>query len=228
MAADDSTTRMKGIGAAGEMAGGPSSQSAELSPTGQHDNSMTNQQATDVRAQKGGLKAGSTEEPRYGDLNEQRSRDRGEESLRVQAEGSAHTDAETGQTEMSMKLQPKPKEKLRSLAETRGVNWGLSAAARSSNPITRPIHMLCEGDKLLIRPDGPSDPALAVPLKSRTEDSVDELVMAVQERIKDWGIAGRGLYWRPQLILEVGHSGEGRYADLAALLADSGFDVKRR
>ena len=50
----------------------------------------------------------------------------------------------------------------------------------------------------------------------------------MQQRITEWGIAGRGLYWRPQLILQVGHSGEGRYADLDALLADSGFDVKRR
>jgi hypothetical protein len=62
----------------------------------------------------------------------------------------------------------------------------------------------------------------------RTEDSVDPLVDAIQVRIKQWGIAGRGVYWRPQLILEVGHSGEGRFADLEALLADSGFDVKRR
>jgi len=30
------------------------------------------------------------------------------------------------------------------------------------------------------------------------------------------------------LVLEVGHSGEGRYADLEALMADSGFDVKRK
>jgi hypothetical protein len=108
------------------------------------------------------------------------------------------------------------------------MDWGLSPAARSSNPITRPIHIVCEGDKMVIRPERPDVLPVAIPLRMRTEDSVDPLVAAVQQRIRDWGIAGRGLYWRPQLILEVGQSGEGRYADLEALLADSGFDVKRR
>ena len=80
----------------------------------------------------------------------------------------------------------------------------------------------------MVRPQNVGDPPVEVPLRLRTEDSVDPLVAAVQHRIKDWGIAGRGLYWRPQLVLEVGKSGEGRYADLEALMADSGFDVKRK
>jgi hypothetical protein len=101
-------------------------------------------------------------------------------------------------------------------------------AARTSNPITRPIHILCEGDKLIVHQDQANSPPVVVPLRQRTEDSVDQLVTEVQGRIEEWGLAGRGLYWRPQLILEVGSSGEGRYADLEALLADSGFDVKRR
>jgi hypothetical protein len=172
--------------------------------------------------------AGSTER-RYGDLNDRRQlRDAEQDRLPLQAEGSAQTDPDTGQSQASMKIQPKSKQKPQSLAETRGMNWGLSPAARSSNPITRPIHIVCEGDKLLIRPEQPDDVPVAIPLRMRTEDSVDPLVTAVQQRISDWGIAGRGLYWRPQLILEVGHSGEGRYADLEALLANSGFDVKRR
>jgi hypothetical protein len=129
---------------------------------------------------------------------------------------------------MNMKMSQRPKEKPRSLAETRGANWGLSPAARASNPITRPIHIVCEGDKLLVHSERPGDAPVVVPLRQRTDDSVDQLVDQVQKRIEDWGLAGRGLYWRPQLILEVGQSGEGRYADLEALLADSGFDVKRR
>jgi hypothetical protein len=146
----------------------------------------------------------------------------------VDVQGSAQTDSDSGQTEMNVQLASKPKARPRSLAETRGANWALSPSARSSNPITRPIHIVCEGDKLLLRPERPSDSPVAVPLQQRTEDSVNQLVAEIQERIEDWGIAGRGLYWRPQLILEAGHSGERRYLDLEALLANSGFDVKRR
>jgi hypothetical protein len=164
---------------------------------------------------------------RYGDLNDRAAANR-ERSAAVEAQGSAETSHETGETHVNMQVNSKSKERPRSLAEKRGVNWGLSPAARSSNPITRPIHIVCEGDKLLIRPQQEGEPATEIPLSSRTEDSVDRLVGAVQKRIDEWGIAGRGLYWRPQLVLEVGRSGEGRYADLDALLADSGFDVKRR
>jgi hypothetical protein len=168
-------------------------------------------------------------ERRYGDLNDRVVKgDLQPTGTGMTAQGSAQSDPETGQTETNVNITHRPKEKPRSLAETRGANWGLSPAARSSNPITRPIHIVCEGDKLLVHPERPTDVPRIVPLPKRTEDSVDQLVTAVQERINDWGIAGRGLYWRPQLILDVGHSGEGRYTDLEALLADSGFDVKRR
>jgi hypothetical protein len=167
--------------------------------------------------------------PRYGDLNDRAaSRDSLISGTEMSAQGSAQTDPDTGQTEVQMKVAQRQKEKPRSLAEMRGSNWGLSPAARASNPITRPIHIVCEGDKLLVHPGRPGDAPAIVPLAQRTEDSVDQFVAEVQERIETWGIAGRGLYWRPQLILEVGHSGEGRYSDLEALLADSGFDVKRR
>jgi hypothetical protein len=168
-------------------------------------------------------------ERRYGDLNQRATpRDKSNESGSQGAQGSAHTDPDTGQTEMNTQLTAQAKARPRSLAETRGVNWGLSPAARASNPITRPIHIVCEGSQLLVRAERPGDAPVKVALTLRTEDSVDPLVAAIHERINDWGIAGRGLYWRPQLILAVGHSGEGRFADLEALLADSGFDVKRR
>jgi hypothetical protein len=167
--------------------------------------------------------------PRYGDLNDRAgSRDSLISGTEMSAQGSAQTDPDTGQTEVQMQVAQRQKEKPRSLAEMRGSNWGLSPAARASNPITRPIHIVCEGDKLLVQPGRPGDSPAIVPLAHRTEDSVDQLVAELQERIEAWGIAGRGLYWRPQLILEVGHSGEGRYSDLEALLADSGFDVKRK
>jgi hypothetical protein len=200
----DRLTGESGLSTPDAQAGAPGSQQRAQ----QHDNAV------------------ASSERHYGDLNERMRSETGA-PMPANAQGATRGDADSGETQTDVKLESR-KEKPRSLAESRGVNWGLSPAARSSSPITRPIHILCEGDKLVIRPDRNDAMPVEVPLRLRTEDSVDLLVGGIHERINDWGIAGRGLYWRPQLVLEVGRSGEGRYADLEALLADSGFDVKRR
>jgi hypothetical protein len=46
--------------------------------------------------------------------------------------------------------------------------------------------------------------------------------------MKSWGIAGKGLYWRPTLLMEVKPGAADRYAEVKALLADSGLDVHER
>ena len=62
----------------------------------------------------------------------------------------------------------------------------------------------------------------------RTADSVDKLVAAAWDYTKGWGIAGKQMYWRPILVLQLGPSGEARFAELQALLAHSGLEVERR
>jgi hypothetical protein len=168
---------------------------------------------------------GDRAERHYGDLNEQLQGNAGASSVTTYSDG-AKTEPSSDEPANEMSVTTR-KERPKSLAETRGVNWGLAPAARSSNPITRPIHIHCEGHKLILVADRADEPPVEIPLTQRTIDSIDLLAAAVQDRINNWGLAGRGMYWRPQLILQVGKSGEGRYADLAVLLADSGFDVKR-
>jgi hypothetical protein len=46
--------------------------------------------------------------------------------------------------------------------------------------------------------------------------------------MKSWGIAGKGLYWRPTLLMEVKPGAADRYAEVKALLDDSGLDVHER
>jgi hypothetical protein len=41
-----------------------------------------------------------------------------------------------------------------------------------------------------------------------------------------WGIAGRGMYWKPVLKVQVIPGGENRFKDLQTLLEDSGLDVQ--
>lgn len=122
-----------------------------------------------------------------------------------------------------------PGEYVESLARRRGVNWGLPQAGRGSVPITRPIPIVCAADSLTILPDrGGSLSSKTIPLGDRTETSVNELVSAVWDQIETWGIAGRGMYWRPILSMQVAPGGEQRFTELQALLADSGLDVRRQ
>ena len=53
-------------------------------------------------------------------------------------------------------------------------------------------------------------------------------ISAIWGHIEGWGIAGRGMYWRPVLQVWVAPGGEERFADLSALLDGSGLTVKRR
>ena len=114
-----------------------------------------------------------------------------------------------------------------SIAKKRGEkNWANPDAGTSSIPIERPIRVVCDADHLTILPEGRGRQSMRViPFKRGTVESVDELVAAVWDRIDSWGTAGRGMYWRPRLNLEVEPGGQRRYTELQSLLADSGFDV---
>jgi len=118
-------------------------------------------------------------------------------------------------------------EKKRSLAESRGENWGLPNAARGSVGITRPIRVRCSSNRLEILPDRGDDDGASIALGARTEDAMDGFVSAVWEHMKTWGIGGRGMYWRPILEVEVTPDAEYRYAELKALLDNSGLIVQR-
>jgi hypothetical protein len=115
-----------------------------------------------------------------------------------------------------------------SLAEKRGHNWSLPSTAKLSTPVSRTIRIECRGDRLTLKPDFGNPQPRIIPFGPRTADSVDKLVAAVWDYTKGWGIAGRQMYWKPQLELELGESGEGRYSELQALLADSGLEVARK
>lgn len=81
---------------------------------------------------------------------------------------------------------------------------------------------------MIIKPDAGNSDRQTVPFKGRTEDSVDPLVAAIWSHTKGWGLAGRQMYWHPVLVLEMGPSGEARFGELQALMADSGLEVRRK
>jgi hypothetical protein len=115
-----------------------------------------------------------------------------------------------------------------SLAKTRGRDWGLPDSTHSAVAISRPVFVECRADSLVILRDDRTTVEKEIPLPSHTQDSVDELVSSVWEHMKGWGSAGKGLFWRPMLVVDVKPGAADRYADLAALLSDSGLEIKQR
>ncbi len=85
-------------------------------------------------------------------------------------------------------------QEIKSLASSRGTNWGLPDASNASVPITRPIRVECHSDRLVIVPERGLAGGKTIPLGPRTELSIDEFVSAVWEYLTGWGIAGRGMY----------------------------------
>lgn len=115
------------------------------------------------------------------------------------------------------------------MAQRRGENWGLPDEARQFSPIRRPVVLRCRGDAIgVVSSDGAERVSEWISFNGETEGSVDPLLSAVWKHIDSWGLAGNGLYWHPILLLDVQPDGEGRAADLEALLAGSGIDVRRR
>jgi hypothetical protein len=111
-----------------------------------------------------------------------------------------------------------------SLARQRGENWGLPDSARKSTPLTRPVQVYCSGDRLTVFSDR-GIPDKQINLGPRTEDAVDELVSTVWNQIEGWGIAGRGMYWRPVMSMHVAPDGVERFDELKTLLSGSGLEV---
>jgi len=119
------------------------------------------------------------------------------------------------------------KKDTKSLAKDRGRDWGLRDASRSAIAMTRPIRVHCWSDHLvLLSEQGWADKT--IPFEGRTEKAIDKFIHAVWEHMDTWGIAGRGMYWRPILEVYIAPGGEDRFAEFKALLEGSGLNVERK
>jgi hypothetical protein len=118
--------------------------------------------------------------------------------------------------------------KTQSIAKRRGRDWGLQDAQDHMSPVTRPVLVQCYPDKLVIVPEDRTQQALVTSLDGAAEKDIDEFVVNVWKHTKLWGIAGKGLFWKPTLVMDVAPGGDQRFSEIQALLADSGLDVKRR
>lgn len=119
-----------------------------------------------------------------------------------------------------------PKTNKESIAETRGKNWALPGASQGSVGVTRPLRIEVAADQLVIDSGNPGATRQVIPCPGQTEEAIEKFVSIMWEQMRGWGIAGRGMHWKPVLNLHVLPGGERRAAELRDLLAGSGMDVK--
>jgi hypothetical protein len=115
--------------------------------------------------------------------------------------------------------------------KARGKNWAIANGRPGMIPIRRSIQIVVRDDALVMLPEASSTNEASAagqvfPFADAPEAAYDRLISAVEKRIKDWGIAGQGLYWRPVVELKVGANGDHRVDDLVRLLKYSGVDIR--
>lgn len=115
---------------------------------------------------------------------------------------------------------------LRPLADRYGQGWALLPHDRGTIPVTRPIKIECFPDRFVLVPDNPLVAARVFPLDQGAERAVEELVKTIKEYITSWGMAGRGMYWRPILRVHVSPGAEEQFGILQQLLAGSGLLIE--
>lgn len=118
-----------------------------------------------------------------------------------------------------------------SLADRRGSNWALPQRGRRGVPLRRPVRVIVRRDRLaILSDDGPRGTVAqghVLSAKAGPEEAVDALVAALKEHIDSWGIAGRGMYWKPVLKLHVTPEGETLARQLEQALHGSGLQTVR-
>lgn len=126
---------------------------------------------------------------------------------------------------------PSSSSKAQSAAASRGANWANNAAGRRASAINRPIRVVVRPEQIEVMPtnqggSGPIESPTAISFHQQTDMVLDQLAATIQLRMKDWGLAGNGMYWRPTLVLQVEPGAEQHAIRLNDLLQDSGIDVK--
>jgi hypothetical protein len=116
-------------------------------------------------------------------------------------------------------------------AKSRGKDWAIANGKPGMIPIRRTIQIVVRDDALAILPEASSTNQVSAAgqefkFGETPGAAYEDLVAAVEKRIKDWGMAGEGLYWRPVVELRVAANGDHRVNDLMRLLKFSGADIR--
>lgn len=114
--------------------------------------------------------------------------------------------------------------------KSRGKNWAIASGRPGTIPIRRSIQIAVRDDAVIILPEAsPTNEASAAGQEFKFGNAPDEayedLISAVEQRIRNWGIAGEGLYWRPVVELKIGPESDQRVNELMRYLKFSGVEI---
>ncbi|MEL7499446.1 MAG: hypothetical protein AAFN77_17715 [Planctomycetota bacterium] len=111
-----------------------------------------------------------------------------------------------------------------SLAGQRGSGWALPTRTTGAVGYVRPIRLICFSDRMeLVRSTNGN---ITIPFDDQQmTQSVDKLINEIWKQVDQWGTAGAGNYWKPQLRVTVVDQGKVRFQQLQGLLFDSGIAV---
>ncbi|QGJ68872.1 Hypothetical protein PBC10988_5360 [Planctomycetales bacterium 10988] len=102
-------------------------------------------------------------------------------------------------------------------------NWALRDAPKNSFAVHREIRVRVEPGRFVLIPDQPNESARVIPWKENTAQSADELVKEIWEKVDSWGVASKGFYWQPSLVMMVTPEAERRYPEVTPWIKTSGF-----
>jgi hypothetical protein len=105
-------------------------------------------------------------------------------------------------------------------------DWALRNSTRHAAAISRPIHVDCYPDRIVLKSEADSEPRVVL-FNNGPRDG-DKVVAAVWEIMDTWGMAGREMYWRPVLHFYVVPGAEPRLAALSRSLQGSGLVIERK
>lgn len=101
---------------------------------------------------------------------------------------------------------------------------------RNAVPMQRPIKLVVRNDQFTLMPSrhvtDSTVQATTISTNQSTRDIGEQLQAALRTHMAEWGIAGRGLYWKPVFWLEVEADATQNAVRLAKLLTQSGLKVE--
>ena len=118
----------------------------------------------------------------------------------------------------------------KSIAESRGKNWAIQGRQMGNVPIRRTIQVVVRKNQMAILPSRHSsgdllNDGVEIALNKSDQVIADDLTQALRGRVKEWGYAGRGLYWRPVLEVHFGPDSLHKISHFRRLLQDSGVEL---
>ena len=118
-----------------------------------------------------------------------------------------------------------------SIAEPQGSTGPAPTGPQRSVPIRRTIHIVVRRDHVALLPSrhethGVGATGIEISLNQSRGQIAEKINIALRNRMKDWGLAGSGLVWRPVLQLNVGPDAGRSAIEVERLLRGSGVEVR--